>query len=66
MVIDEKFEMIEDYKTEQREILEPLVEYYFNADFKRISYNVPIIYKYAAIIIACLSIIILIINRLLK
>ena len=32
MVIDENFEMIEDYKTEQRELLEPLLKYNFNSN----------------------------------
>ena len=47
MVIDKNFEMIEDYKTEQRELLEPLLKYNFNANRNVISYNVPFVYKNA-------------------
>ena len=38
MIIDKKIEMIEDYNGKQREILDPLLKYYFNGNFGRISY----------------------------
>ena len=45
MSIDEEMEIIEGYKDEQKEILDPLLKYYFNGNFGRISYNVPYVYK---------------------
>jgi para-nitrobenzyl esterase len=64
MALDEKIEMIEEYKDEQREILEPLLKYYLNGRFSGMSYNVPYVYKTVFQIVCGLSILILIISFL--
>ena len=64
MALDEKIEMIEEYKDEQREILEPLLKYYINGRFSGMSYNVPYVYKTVFQIVCGLSILILIISLL--
>lgn len=66
MVIDEKFEMIEDYKTEQRKLLEPLLKYNFNSNRNEISYNVPFVYKNAFAAISILLILIFTFGKLFK
>ena len=58
MVLDEKIEMEENYKSEQRELVEPLLKYYINGNFVNISYNVPQVYKIAAQLIATILIVI--------
>ena len=45
MIIDEKCEMINDYKGEQREILDSLLKYNLKGDTSNLSYNVPIVYQ---------------------
>lgn len=64
MVIDEKFEMIEDYKTEQRELLEPLLKYNFNANRNGIFYNVPFVYKNAFTVLSIILILIFTFGKL--
>ena len=64
MILDEKIEMVEGYKDEQREILEPLLKYYFNGRFAEMSYNVPQVYRIAFQVICGLSILIFIIAKL--
>ena len=66
MVIDEKFELIEDYKTEQRKLLEPLLKYSFNSNRNEISYNVPFVYKNAFAAISILLILIFTFGKLFK
>ena len=63
IILDEKIEMAEDLKEDQREILEPLLKYYINGNFIQISYNVPETYKIAAQLIAILAILIFIIRK---
>ena len=60
MILDEKIEMVEEYKDEQREILEPLLKYYLNGNFAQMSYNVPQVYRIALQAIGTLLILILI------
>ena len=52
--IDEEMEIIEGYKDEQKEILDPLLKYYLNANFGRISFNVPYVYKLVGMVILVL------------
>ena len=47
-------EIIEGYKDEQKEILDPLLKYYLNANFGRISFNVPYVYKLVGMVILVL------------
>ena len=54
IILNEKIEIIEDYKSDQRELIEPLLKYNFNADFSRLSFNVPQVYKIVATIIFAL------------
>lgn len=63
IILDEKIEMTEDLKDEQREILDPLLKYYINGNFAQISFNVPETYKIAAGLIGVLIILIFIISR---
>ena len=49
-------EMIEDYKSEQREILDPILKYYFNLNTNDLSYFVPTVFKIVAGILAVLLI----------
>lgn len=63
LILDEKIEMDEDLKEEQREILDPLLKYYIHGNYAQISYNVPETYKIAAQLIAALSILIFIILK---
>ena len=63
IILDEKIEMAEDLKEDQREILEPLLKYYINGNFIQISYNVPETYKIVAQLIAILAILIFIIRK---
>ena len=60
MIIDEKIEMVENLKDEQREILEPLLKYYLNGNFAQMSYNVPQVYRIVLQLIGGLSILFLI------
>ena len=58
MVFDEKIEMEENYKSEQRELIEPLLKYYLNENFAQMSYNVPQVYKIVAQLVATVTIVI--------
>ena len=62
MILDEKIEMVEEYKDEQREILEPLLKYYFNGRFAEMSYNVPQVYRIVIQVLCGLLILILLIS----
>jgi len=62
IILDDKIEMAEDLKEEQREILEPLLKYYINGDFAQISFNVPETYKIAAKMIGVFAILAFIIS----
>ena len=57
MVFDEKIEMEENYKSEQRELIEPLLKYYINGNYAQMSYNVPQVYRIVAQLVAALIII---------
>jgi para-nitrobenzyl esterase len=60
MIIDKKIEMGEEYKKEQRELLDPILKYYFNGVTAQMSYNVPQTYKIVAQFVTTLGIIALI------
>ena len=47
MILDEEIKMEENYKSEQRELIEPLLKYYINANYAQMSFNVPHVYKLA-------------------
>lgn len=49
--------MIEDYQSEERELIEPLIKYYFNINVYNLSYNVPFVYKLIALVVCALVII---------
>lgn len=66
MIIDEKIEMGEEYKKEQRELLDPILKYYFNGVTSQMSYNVPQTYRIVAQILATLSIILILIGIICK
>ena len=66
MIIDKKIEMGEEYKKEQRELIEQILKYYFNAVSSQISYNVPQTYRIVAQILAALSIIFILIGIIAK
>ena len=61
MILDENIYMIEDYKKEQRVLIEHLLKYYFNGCYSDLSLNVPQFYKIIAQIVGALLILILII-----
>ena len=61
MILDEKIYMEEDYKKEQRVLIEPLLKYYINVNYSNTSLNVPQFYKIIAQLVATLIIIIFII-----
>lgn len=58
MILDEKIEMIENYESKERELIEPLLKYYFNCNFYDLSYNAPFVYKIVAIVLCILAAII--------
>lgn len=61
MIIDEKCEIVDDYKGDQREILDSLLKYNLKGDTSNLSYNVPIVYQVVEqIIIALVGVIALI------
>jgi para-nitrobenzyl esterase len=60
MILDEEIKMEEDYKREQRILIEPLLKYYFNGCYSNISLNVPQFYKIIVEIVGTLLIIIII------
>ena len=66
MIFDKKIEMGEEYKKEQRELIEPILKYYFNGVSSQISYNVPQTYRIVAQILATLSIIFILIRIIAK
>ena len=66
MILGEEIKMEEDYKSEQRELIEPLLKYYMNGNFIQMSYDVFQVYKIAAIAISSLAIIALILRRIKK
>lgn len=45
MVLDEEVQAVSDYKSEQRELIEPLLKYGCNGCYSQLSYNVPQVYK---------------------
>ncbi len=45
MVLGERIYMEEDLKAEQRKMIEPLLDYYFNGCYSQLSLNVPYVYK---------------------
>ena len=58
MIFDENIQMVEDYKKEQRVLIEPLLKFYFNGCYSDLSLNVPQFYKIIAQIVGTLLIII--------
>ena len=66
MIIDKKIEMGEEYKKDQRELLEPILKYYFNGVTANMSYNVPQTYRIAGQIVAALGIILIIFGFVVK
>jgi len=64
MILDETIEMNEKFKEEQRELIEPLLKYYFNGCYVQLSWNVPQVYKIIAQVLATLLIIALFIALL--
>ena len=66
MIIDKKIEMGEEYKKEQRELIEPILKYYFNGVTSQMSYNVPQTYRIVAQILATLGIIVILIGIIAK
>ena len=66
MVIDENFETIEDYKPEQRKLLEPLLKYNFSANKNTVTYNIPFVYKLSSSALVFLLILFLIIRQIIK
>jgi len=63
MILGEEIKMEEDYKSEQRELIEPLLKYYINGNFYQMSYDIFQVYKIAAIDISSLVIIGIILRR---
>ena len=61
MILDEKIYIVEDYKKEQRVLIEPLLKYYFNGCYSDLSLNVPQFYKIIAQIVGALLLLIAII-----
>ena len=45
MVLGEETGMTEDLKKEQRELIEPLLDHYFNGCYSQLDYNVPQLYN---------------------
>jgi len=66
MILGEEIKMEEDYKSEQRELIEPLLKYYMNGNFVQMSYDVFQVYKIAGLAIPALVIIGLILRRIIK
>ena len=64
MILGEEIKMEEDYKSEQRKLIEPLLKYYMNGNFLQMSYNVFQVYKIAGLAISGLLIIGLILRRI--
>ena len=61
MIFDENIQMVEDYKKEQRVLIEPLLKYYFNGCYSDLSLNVPHFYKIIAQIVGSILLLIAII-----
>ena len=66
MLLGEEIKMEEDYKSEQRELIEPLLKYYINGNFLQMSYDVFQVYKISAVAISSLVIIGLILRKIKK
>jgi para-nitrobenzyl esterase len=66
MIIDKKIEMGEEYKKEQRELLDPILKYYFNGVTAQMSYNVPQTFRIVAQILATLGIIVIVFGVVVK
>ena len=58
--------MIEDYNSEQSELLEPLLKYYINGNYAHMSFNVPQVYKMVGLLIAAIAIIIIALKLIFK
>ncbi|MBO6243295.1 MAG: carboxylesterase family protein, partial [Clostridia bacterium] len=63
MILGEEIKMEEDYKSEQRELIEPLLKYYINGNFLQMSYDVFQVYKIATVAVSSLVIIGLILRK---
>ena len=61
MIFDENIQMVEDYKKEQRILIEPLLKYYFSGCYSDLSLNVPQFYKIIAQIVGAILLLIAII-----
>ena len=48
MVLGEEIGMVEDLKSEQRELIEPLLHHYFNGCYSQLDYYVPQLYRIMA------------------
>ena len=64
MILGEEIKMEEDFKSEQRELIEPLLKYYMNGNFLQMSYDVFQVYKIAALAISALVALGLILRKL--
>jgi len=69
MVLGEEIGMTEDLKSEQRELIEPLLHHYFNGCYAQMDYNVPQLYRIiaqAAAALLLIAAVILVISKMIK
>jgi len=64
MILGEEIKIEEDLKSEQRELIEPLLKYYMNGNFLQMSYDVFQVYKIAGLAISGLLIFGLVLRRI--
>ena len=51
MILGDEITVVEDYKSDQREAIEPLLKYGFNGCYSQLSFFVPQVYKMIAIVL---------------
>ena len=57
MVLGDEVYMESDIKADQRKELEPMLHHYFNGCYSQLSYNVPQVYRIAAVVMAVIILI---------
>ena len=63
MILQEKSEAVQNPRPEQRQLLDPILDYRLNASYAEMNYNVPFVWKTAGIILATVAVILFLIFR---
>lgn len=66
MILGEEIEAADDYKADQRRLIEPLLKYGFNGCYSQLSFSVPQVYKMLGVVVGALACVFTVVILLVK